>query len=254
MKTRCSGPNFDFCVSLLRPRLAGQSGISLLWSGGLDDPVGESEDFLKFSPVCRRREKLKCPTVPPDACRADVLVKNQERASVEQVTAFFSPLTSQPHQKILSSVLLRRQRWQRRIDKRLKWKEAAGFAPEAKDFIPASLLWTSGIPLYLSAWERGGSWLGLSFVSPPLLLLCIRGLEENIQPSHHVSPDAAQSPFSLHLLVGVRNLETRVTHSVFFTAQGTAWLSTCVCVSVCTHARLQAQHVISKQMDEIWNS
>lgn len=38
-------------------------------------------------------------------------------------------------------------------------KRSRRFAPEAKDFIPASLLWTSGIPLHLSAWERGGSWL-----------------------------------------------------------------------------------------------
>lgn len=61
--------------------------------------MGESEDFLKFSPVCERREKLKCPTVPPDACRADVLVKNQERASAEQVTAFFPPSHHSPIRK-----------------------------------------------------------------------------------------------------------------------------------------------------------
>lgn len=49
-------------------------------------------------------------------------------------------------------------------------KRSRRFAPEAKDFIPASLLWTSGIPLHLSAWERGGSPLIFLFSSLSLSL------------------------------------------------------------------------------------
>lgn len=60
---------------------------------------------LKSSPVCRRRKKLKMSNCTDaqggreterERESADVLVKNQERASAEQVTLF---LTSQPHQK-----------------------------------------------------------------------------------------------------------------------------------------------------------
>lgn len=52
------------------------------------------ESVLKSSPVCRRRKSWNVQLYWHR--RADVLVKNQERASAEQVTLF---LTSQPHQK-----------------------------------------------------------------------------------------------------------------------------------------------------------
>ena len=61
------------------------------------------QSVLKSSPVCRRRKKLKMSNCTDaqgeretERESADVLVKNQERASAEQVTLF---LTSQPHQK-----------------------------------------------------------------------------------------------------------------------------------------------------------
>ncbi len=77
--------------------LAGQSIIPPLWSGGLDAcwctwKAGKS--VLKSSPVCRRGKSWNVQLYW--RWGADVLVKNQERASAEQVTLF---LTSQPHQK-----------------------------------------------------------------------------------------------------------------------------------------------------------
>lgn len=56
--------------------------------------IKAGKSVLKSSPVCRRRKSWNVQL--HWHWRADVLVKNQERASAEQVTLF---LTSQPHQK-----------------------------------------------------------------------------------------------------------------------------------------------------------
>lgn len=59
---------------------------------------------------------------------------------------------------ILSNVLLRRQRWQQRIDNEAEMKRSRRSAPEAWRSSSDPFFWTLGIPLQaFSAWESKGS-------------------------------------------------------------------------------------------------
>lgn len=77
-----------------------------------------------------------------------------ELSRAEQVTPSLSHITA-PSQ-ILSSVLLRRQRWQRPIDKALEMKRRRRSGPWGERFHSRQpSFWTAGVPLHLPAWETG---------------------------------------------------------------------------------------------------
>lgn len=106
----------------------------------------------KFSPVCRRKKSWNVQLCWHWGLMCSLRVRRVRQG--EQVTPF-SHITAPS--EILSSVLLRRRRWQRRIDKRLKWKGAAGLAPRRKiSYPPASSELQAFISTF-AAWERGGS-------------------------------------------------------------------------------------------------
>lgn len=106
----------------------------------------------KSFPACRRRKSWGVQLCWHWGLMCSLRVRRVRQA--EQVTPF-SHITAPS--EILSSVLLRRRRWQRRIDKRLKWKEAGGLAPRRKISSPPASSELQAFISTFAAWERGGS-------------------------------------------------------------------------------------------------